>query len=240
MADPQPSTIYQFLQRLLSSLGPRSASAEVIKADEGTRTIKGEEDIAQFRAIVKQMMEETLRDRPASVDPKIKANEEEMLRREKLSQKENEDLQNQDDAEEVLAQDFEKEHGYTTEDYKYWREELERESSKAASRMELPMPDLDDPAEAQEVGRLHQQSRMLSELMKQYQPTNASQNKSYQALIDFWDQTVQEHRRALDTYKSKYPEAYARDQQDTSGDIPTPLEPGWREKDGRYEYERRR
>ncbi len=64
MAEAQGSLIYQFLRRLLSQLGPREASAEVIKADEGTRTIKGEEDIAQFKAIIKRMMDETLRQRP--------------------------------------------------------------------------------------------------------------------------------------------------------------------------------
>lgn len=60
MAEPQPSLTYQFLRRLLSQLGPREASAEIIKADEGTRTIKGEEDIAAFRALIKRMIDEAV------------------------------------------------------------------------------------------------------------------------------------------------------------------------------------
>src|SRR6266446_10344874 len=64
MAETQGSMIYQFLRRLLSQLGPREASAEVIKADEGTRTITGEEDIAQFRAIIKRMMDQALQQAP--------------------------------------------------------------------------------------------------------------------------------------------------------------------------------
>ncbi len=237
MAEAQGSMIYQFLRRLLSQLGPREASAEVIKADEGTRTITGEEDIAQFRAIIKRMMDEALRDAPSADRPQAPEQERST---ENLSQKEKEDRQNEDDAWEEVDRMYEEEHGYHPNETRYWHAELQKEVQRLRGQGDSPMPDPNDLPEEAEVGRLHEQRRILEQLMKRYQPKNPLQDQSYQSLIDFWDQTMQEHKRAFDTYKTRYPERYDREQTSTRGEIDTPLEPGWIQKEGRYEYQGQR
>jgi len=239
MAETPSPMIYQFLRRLLSQLGPREASAEVIKADEGTRTIKGEEDIAQFRAIIKRMMDQALQKSPQQAQQK-NAEDKATDSSGSASSYAGKELQARDDAEEDLADDYEKEHGYRPEETVYWHDEMQREVKRLRAAGESPLPDPSEAPEIAAVGRLHEQRRILEQLMKQYQPANPQQDKSYQSLIDFWDQTMQEHKRAFDLYRAKYPEHYDREQTITRGEIDTPLEPGWTEKEGRYEYQGRR
>src|SRR6266481_5255162 len=220
MAEAQGSLIYQFLRRLLGQLGPREASAEVIKADEGTRTIKGEEDIAQFRAIIKRMMDEALRDAPSAARSKA-PEQERSAEGQQSSGYTSAELQARDEAEDDRDDEYEQEHGYRPEDTRYWRDEMQRQVTRIRESGEGPVADESQVTEEEDVGRLHEQRRVLEQLMKQYMPTNPSQDASYQSLIDFWDQTIQEHKRALETYRTRYPARYDREQTSMRGEIET-------------------
>ena len=194
MAEWGTDMLFRLAGRLGQVLSPRPASAEVIKADEGTYTLTGE-DVERFRALIGTMMRSRYRatpePTPSAVAPAPAAKTPEPAKPAKPQ---------------ASFPDA------------YWNAIIEDVIRTRGPSDELPTPNPHDPPEVRAVDEMYERLSAVEWLLQQ--PRGRETGLESDALLDYYDRLQSQYRDVLETYRERYPEEYEREQREQGNAVP--------------------